>query len=146
MPIAWVASTCTGNPNPCHHTRRGVVVAVAAKQGNPALGQKLHCGGVQPGTSLRRVPRPVVVAPWPVTDPDEQQVTRPDGNVLCRLRSDQRLARHRFPGSSHRRPSRRGMSSNTPRPTIPSRATSRANPAAPETPTLSVGTPLYKVP
>jgi hypothetical protein len=25
-------------PHPCHHTRRGVVVAVAAKQGNPALG------------------------------------------------------------------------------------------------------------
>ena len=26
--------------------------------GNPALGQKLNCGGAQPGTSLRRVPRP----------------------------------------------------------------------------------------
>ena len=32
-----------------------------------------------------------------MTDPDEQQVTRPDGNVLRRLRSGQRLAAHTFP-------------------------------------------------
>ena len=103
--------------------RQRIGDAVAAEHRDAPLVQPRHAGRVQPREALRRSPRGRARAPRVAAGRDEQDVALADRARPARARprasSSGAIA---SPGSSQSTPRRRGMSSSTPRPTMPSRA------------------------
>ena len=60
----------------------GVVVAVAAQQGDPPVGDQFQRLGMQPGAGPGRVPRAELGLAQAVPDPDEQQVALAEVHLL----------------------------------------------------------------
>ena len=99
--------------------------------GDPALGDELERGRMRAGPCVRHVPGSELLSPGTMADTHEQQITLPDVKILRFFGGAEVFDRDAVARLEPWLSAQSGMSSSTPRPTIPSRITSIESEVAP---------------